>query len=86
MKKIGVPCIGSDTRGIRELIGTEFSKFLCHPSLPKDFSEAIAFAKENPDYCSKAVERNYIEAKKYTSAVVREELHDIYLETFGEAK
>ena len=81
-----VPCIGSDTRGIRELIGQEFSRFLCDPHSAKSFASSINFALSNEDYCKKAINRNIIEAKKYTSAVVREELHDIYLETFGEAK
>lgn len=79
---LGVPCIGSNTRGIRELIGEEFSEFLCNPRSAKDFANSIRFALTNYDYCKKAVDRNAIEAKKYTSAVVRKELFDIYSELF----
>ena len=76
---IGVPCIGSDTRGIRELIGNENSHFLCNPNSPRDFSNAILFASDNKEYCNKIVSRNFEEAKKYTSEVVRRELNDIYI-------
>lgn len=77
---LGIPCIGSNTRGIRELIGTEFSSFLCNPKSPKSFSEAILYAIQNPAYCKKAIERNYIESEKYTSSVVRAELLSVYRE------
>lgn len=75
---LGVPCIGSDTRGIRELIGKEFSRFLCNPRSPKDYANSIGFALTDNDYSKKAVERNYEEAKKYSSDVVKNELLNIY--------
>lgn len=75
---LGIPCIGSDTRGIRELIGKDQSEFLCNPKSPKAFSEAILFAKNNPDYCKRIVERNLNEAKQYESEVVRKELYEIF--------
>lgn len=75
---LGVPCIGSDTRGIRELIGMSFSKFLCNPHSPLEYASSISYAFENDDYCKKAISRNFEEAKKYTSSVVMHELAEIY--------
>ena len=77
---LGVPCIGSDTRGIRELIGKDFSEFLSDPHSPKKYASSIDFAFTNQDYCSKAIKRNYEEAKKYTSSVVMQELTEVYKE------
>ena len=82
---LGIPCIGSDTRGIRELIGYEFSRFLCNPRSDQSFADSIKYVLSNDDYCKRSIERNIVEAKKYTSTVVRKELYDIYLEQFGKA-
>ncbi len=77
---LGVPCIGSDTRGIRELIGRDFSKFLSDPRSPQKYARSIDYAFSDDDYCNKAIKRNYEEAKKYTSSVVMNELSIIYKE------
>ena len=75
---LGIPCIGSDTRGIRELIGKDYSQLLCNPRSPKSFSYAIEYAFDNPDWCKTVIKRNFQEAQKYTSGIVRNELLQIY--------
>lgn len=77
---LGVPCIGSDTRGIRELIGKDYSEFLSDPRSPQKYASSIDYAFSNGDYCDRAIKRNLEEAKKYTSDVVMRELSIVYKE------
>lgn len=77
---LNVPCIGSNTRGIRELIGLENSQMLCNPKCPKDFARAICNVIDNQQLCKSVLERNFKEAQKYTSDIVRKELYEIFKE------
>ena len=75
---LGLPCIGSDTRGIRELIGAENDKCLCKPDDHLAYAEAIKTVKDDEEYVASLIERNKKEVLKYTSDKVREELLEIY--------
>lgn len=75
---LGLPCIGTRTRGIRELIGND--KLLCGGSSPKEFAEAIDYVVGNPEECEKIIERNVNEAKLYSKERVRAEYTAIYRE------
>lgn len=75
---LGIPCIGSDTRGIRELIGQDFSQLLFDPRSPKKLADVINVALSDKDLRNRVIERNYIECKKYSSEVVKRELYEVY--------
>ena len=76
---IGLPCIGSKTRGITELIGqNEEGGILCEASDYKAFARAIKKIKNEELNLDIIGERNQSEAKKYSSEVVRKELEEIF--------
>lgn len=75
---LGLPCIGSDTRGIRELIGEENAECLCKPDDSHAYANAIKSVKEDKALVERLVARNKKEVLKYTSERVREELLEIY--------
>lgn len=75
---LGLVCIGSETRGIRELIGNE--KLLCSPKSEKEFAAAIEYVLENPDECQNIIRRNREEAKLYSKEIVRSEYTRIFNE------
>jgi glycosyltransferase involved in cell wall biosynthesis len=75
---LGLPCIGTRTRGIRELIGND--KLLCGGSSAEEFSAAIDYVINNPEDCKKIIARNVEEAKLYSKERVRAEYAAIYEE------
>ena len=75
---LGLPCIGTRTRGIRELIGND--KLLCGGASPNEFAAAIDYVINNPEDCKAIVERNVEEAKLYSKERVRAEYTAIYEE------
>lgn len=75
---LGLPCIGTRTRGIRELIGND--KLLCNGSSASEFAAAIDYITDNPDDCKAIIERNVEEAKLYSKERVRAEYAAIYEE------
>ncbi len=77
---LGLPCVGSDTRGIRDLIDKN-GGFICDPTDPKAFSDAFEYLTEHPDERKRMGEYNRGKVKAYSSEVVREELTEIYKET-----
>ena len=75
---LGLPCIGTRTRGIRELIGND--DLLCSPTSAKEYAKAIEFVINSPDGCRSIIERNVEEAKLYSKERVRAEYAAIYEE------
>ena len=80
---LGLPCVGSDTRGIRDLID-ERGGFLCDPTDASAFADAFSKLAENPELGRRMGEYNRTKVRDYSSDVVRKELYAIYREVFGE--
>lgn len=74
-----LPCVGSDTRGIRDLIDAE-GGFICKPTDAAAFAEAFRKLKENPETGRKMGLHNHEKVKGYSAEIVRQELYDIYKE------
>ncbi len=72
---LGLPCIGSDTRGIRDLIDPE-GGYICNPRKPVEFAEAIK--KLRICDCKSMGEHNKEKVKGFSKDVVRHELYNIY--------
>ena len=79
---LGLPCVGSNTRGIRDLID-EKGGIICNPTDPIALSNAILKLKNDPALRNQMGEYNKEKVKQYSSEVVRKELYEIYKETFG---
>ena len=79
---LGLPCVGSDTRGIRDLIDKE-GGFICKPNDPIAFSSAFSRLMNDPNLRNSMGEYNRGKVGNYSSDVVRKELYDIYLDIFG---
>ena len=80
---LGLPCVGSNTRGIRDLIDHN-GGFICDPKDPNAFSSAFQILFENPDLRAKMGKYNRGKVQAYSSEVVKEELYQIYKEAFGD--
>ena len=79
----GLPCIGSDTRGIRDLIGkNNEGGILCNPRRAKDFARAIKDISSMTSV-GEISKRNIDEVKKYCNEVVVEELKKVFIEEFS---
>ena len=76
---LGLPCVGSDTRGIRDLID-EQGGYICKPTDARAFSEAFNKIKSNPELGKEMGTYNKEKAKGYSLEIVREELTFIYRE------
>lgn len=81
---LGLPCVGSDTRGIRDLID-EMGGYICKPTDSKAFANAFQKLIDNPLMRRQMGEYNRKKVKGYSSEIVRKELYYIYKEAFGEA-
>ena len=80
---LGIPCIGSDTRGIRELIGiNKEGGLLCNPKSSKEFASAINYLYCNPSIFECMATRNQKEVARYSSEQVKQELYVIYSKIF----
>lgn len=79
---LSMPCIGSDTRGIRDLIDDGAGGFICDPRSPSSFKDALARVMENPTLKVQMGNHNRDKVKPYSSEVVRKELTKIYAEVF----
>lgn len=73
-----LPCVGSRTRGIADLIDENKGGYLCDPHSPDEF--AIAFKKliDNPKNCRDFGVYNQSKVENYSDEVVRSELTEIY--------
>lgn len=75
---IGLPCLGSRTRGITELIDPPFGGVVCSPNKVIEFSDSIKrFYNGDIDVLAIS-KRNMSETKKYSKEQVISELTDIY--------
>ena len=80
---LGLPCVGSDTRGIRDLIDDK-GGFICKPTDYHAFASAFKRLMIAPDLRNIMGDYNRGKVRSYSSEVVRSELYEIYKEAFGE--
>ena len=80
---LGLPCVGSNTRGIRDLI-EEKGGFICNPNDPSAFASAFHKLMIDPELRKQMGEYNRGKVKNYSSEIVKKELYEIYKEAFGE--
>lgn len=79
---LGLPCVGSDTRGIRDLIDSH-GGYICSPRDPKAFADAFNALKENYELRRSMGEYNQGKVQEYSADIVRNELYEIYKKTFA---
>lgn len=79
---MGLPCVGSKTRGIADLIEDGRGGFICKPKDAKGFADSICRLAENPMQRKQFGEFNSKKAKGYSAEIVREELTNIFKEVF----
>lgn len=80
---LGLPCVGSDTRGIRDLIDKD-GGFICAPADENAFAEAFNILKSEANLRKKMGAHNRMKVKDYSTDVVRQELFEVYKEIFGD--
>ena len=78
---IGLPCVGSDTRGIRDLIDSD-GGFICSPKDPHAFANAFNKLMNDRDLGRKMGTHNQGKVQDYSAEVVKKELYEIYKKTF----
>lgn len=72
----GLPCIGSNIRGISDLIGNDGrGGYLCNPSKPQEFANAVKSLMSNNTMFDSS--RNIATAKQYSKEVVCSQLEEI---------
>lgn len=81
---LGVPCVGSKTRGIAELIGDD--RWLCSPQKAENFSTAFKNLQIDKNLRDEIGEKNRRRVKQYSMECVRQELYVIFKDVLGEAK
>ena len=74
---LGLPCIGSDIRGVRDLIDTK-GGFLCAPKDYVAFSDALLQLINSPELRKSMGEHNRTLVKNYSVGIVRAELTEIF--------
>ena len=79
---LGLPCVGSDTRGVRDLIDPK-GGFICNPRNAMAFSKAFKDLCNNPDLRKEMGEHNKKKVYMYSVDVVIKELKKIYKETLS---
>ena len=79
---LGLPCVGSDTRGIRDLIDVE-GGYICKATDEKAFAESFIKLMNDPTKRIKMGEHNKGKVLGYSSEVVKKELFEIYKGAFG---
>lgn len=83
---LGLPCVGSDTRGIRDLIDVEKGGYICNPKKPEEFAAAIKKLRSSLEICAAMGAYNKEKVKPYSCDVVKGELLDIYGKAFAQNK
>lgn len=83
---LGLPCVGSDTRGIRDLIENGKGGFICHPKKETEFAKAIKSLAKDDGQRKLFGEYNKGKSKKYSSEVVWKETVEIYQEALNNSK
>lgn len=79
---LGLPCVGSDTRGIRDLIDAN-GGYICKTTYVDDYVRAFNELRNTPELCEKMGEYNRNKVKKYSVDIVKNELRCIYVNTFN---
>lgn len=79
---LGLPCVGSDTRGIRDLIDYN-GGYICSPTDPHAFANAFNQLMNDRDLGRKMGIHNQGKVQGYSADVVKKELYEIYKRTFG---
>lgn len=79
---LGLPCVGSDTRGIRDLIDSH-GGYICSPRDPKAFANAFNALRKNEKLRSEMGAYNKGKVQDYSADVVKHELYDIYKKAFS---
>ena len=79
---LGLPCVGSDTRGIRDLIDSH-GGYICSPRDPKAFANAFNALRENEKLRLEMGTYNKGKVQDYSADVVKHELYDIYKKAFS---
>lgn len=76
---VGLPCIGSDIRGIKDLIGDSYPELICNPKNENAFACAIRkIMSMTEDEKNKLAFENRKKAQMYSNEVVKKELRDIF--------
>lgn len=75
---LGLPCVGSKTRGIADLIDDGKGGFICKPKDAEGFAISIIRLAEDIKLRSQFGYHNREKAKEYSKEIVREELTNIY--------
>ena len=78
---LGLPCVGSNTRGVRDLIDSN-GGFICNPKDPSAFAEAFNILNENRILCQKMGNYNRGKVQAFSADVAKKELYNIYKQTF----
>lgn len=80
---MGLPCVGSKTRGIADLIEDGRGGYICSPKDAKGFADAIIRLANNPIIRKQFGEYNRKKAKGYSAEIVRDELKSIFKDVFA---
>ena len=76
-----LPCVGSRTRGISDLIDEDKGGYLCNPKKPAEFGEAFLNLINNPQKRLDYGTYNQSKVKDYSTEVVRNEMTKVYKES-----
>ena len=79
---LGLPCVGSYTRGIRDLIDAN-GGFLCLPKDPNAFAKAFIKLRSDKILCAEMGEYNRGKVRDYAADAVKKELYEIYKKAFS---
>ena len=79
---LGLPCVGSDTRGIRDLIDSH-GGYICSPRDPRAFANAFNALRTDEQLRFEMGAYNKGKVQDYSADVVKRELYDIYKITFS---
>lgn len=81
---LGLPCVGSSTRGISDLIGDE--RWLCSPKNSDEFSKAFTVLRKDKKLRDEIGERNRHNVLPYSSDCVQHEFREIMITELGKAQ
>lgn len=81
---LGLPCVGSNTRGIRELIGENGEGgYVCDPRSPEDFAVSLKKIIDDKHGKFAMINRNQSIVNQYSEETVRGELIRIYTDVLN---
>lgn len=75
---LGLPCVGSKTRGVADLIEDGKGGFVIKPNDSMGFAKVITELAEKPEMRQRFGQFNKEKVKMYSKEIVRKELTDIY--------